>query len=110
MNELSANVNINILEGCAFILKLTVMSTNSLGFVSSSSPFAIINILYPTSSSCFRHLILKSMYFDPCITAASHFSTFSSASFNVSSMLNLAISFSMLYAEPSDGAIFKSVL
>ena len=107
MNELSANVKTNILDGCAFILKLTTISTSSLGFVSSSSPFAIMNMLYPISSSCFRHSILKSMYFDPCITAASHFSTLSLASFIVSFMLNLAISLSILYAEPSKGDILN---
>ena len=39
-NTISAKVKISMLEGWAFFLKFTTMSTNSLGFVKSSSPFA----------------------------------------------------------------------
>ena len=53
---------------------------------------------------------LKSMYFEPWITAMSHSLTFSSASRNVSLTLNSAISRSILYADPSLGAIFNSFL
>ena len=43
----------------------TINSTNSFGFVSNASPFAIIKPLYPISSSCFKQSIRKSTYFEP---------------------------------------------
>ena len=48
-----------------FCLSVTIKSTKSLGWRSKSSAFAIMNPLYPSSSSSFRHLILKSMYLLP---------------------------------------------